>query len=175
MGLDRRTGGLLGTSASIVAGLLIIWVLWIIYVRGVASAFEAPTVYVMACLVALGPVALAGYSAYARRAYWHMTRISPIAIVLGALAVALGHSYSYLVGGGLIVAAYVIELVVGVKLYEDLREHTRLGAALFIAGVTVFMLSLPAVIALRQAALVSIAGDAVKIIGLALILVRMSG
>lgn len=168
-GLDKRTGGLVGTWASIVAGLLIVYVLAQVYRGGVEAAFRPPTVYAMAALVATGLFALWGYLAYAEEAAWHMRRLSPIALALGAAGVAAGLTAGPTAGGGLIVAAYLVELTVGARLYRDFQRETRLGAALFLAGVLVFMLFLPLAIAWRWAALVSMAGDIVKVAGLLLI------
>ncbi len=167
--LDRRSGGLVGTWASIVAGVLIMIVLWRVYRAGVAGAFEPPTLYVMASLVAVGLLALWGYWFYAQEAGWHMRRLSPVALALGALGAAAGALKGPVYGGALIVIAYLVELAVGVMLYRDFKRETRLGAALFLAGVAVFMLFLPLAIIWPWAALVSLAGDAVKVAGLLLI------
>lgn len=167
--LDRRSGGLVGTWASIVAGILIMIVLWRVYRAGVAGAFEPPILYVMALLVVVGLFALWGYWFYAREARWHMRRLSPVALALGALGTAVGALKGPVYGGALIVIAYLVELAVGVRLYRDFRRETGLGAVLFLVGVAVFMLFLPLAIIWPWAALVSLAGDAVKVAGLLLI------
>ena len=174
MALSRRDGGILGTAASIAAGLLIIYVLYVVYASGVQAAFEEPALYAMGALVAEGVMALIGYWYYADRAAWHMRHLSPLALTLGAAAVAVGYFYGSMVGGGLIITACLIELAVGAKLYEDFKGETRIGAVLFLLGVLVFMVFLPFSLYWRYVAIISMIGDIVKIIGLTVILVRMT-
>ena len=175
MALSKRDGGILGTAASIAAGLLIIYVLYVVYTDGVQAAFEEPTIYAMCALVAEGVIALAGYWYYADKAAWHMRHLSPVALTLGAAAVAAGYLYGSMVGGGLIIIAYLAELAVGAKLYEDFKSETKAGAVLFLLGVLVFMVFLPFALYWRYAAIISMIGDIVKIIGLTAILVKMAG
>ncbi len=173
--MDGRSGGLLGTWASIVAGLLIVYVLWVVYSGGVAAAFRPPALYAMAGLVAVGFAALIGYTRYAIEASWHMRNLSPLALALGAGAVAAGVTVGPLAGGTLVVAAYAVEIMVGARLYRDFLRETRLGAVLFLAGVLVFMGALPLILVDRAFALVSLAGDVVKVMGLLIIAARMHG
>ena len=166
-------GGVVGTIASIVAGFLIMYVLVVVYRHGVEAAFSPPSIYIMAALVVTGLFALWGYWSYASVARWHMRRLSPIALVLGATAVVVGGFIDPLVGGALVVVAYLVELSVGLKLYHDFKRESRIGAGLFLAGVVVFMLFLPFAVLFGVAALVSLVGDIVKVIGLFIILINM--
>lgn len=172
---ERRLGGIVGTWASIVAGLLIVYVLWVVYDGGVAAAFRPPALYAMAGLVAAGFAALAGYVRYAVEAAWHMRNLSPLALALGAGAVVAGVKAGPMAGGALVVAAYMVEIMVGARLYRDFLRETRLGATLFLVGVLVFMGALPLILVDRVFALVSLAGDAVKVAGLLVIAARMHG
>jgi hypothetical protein len=171
--LDERSGGILGTVASIVAGVVILHVLWIIYSEGLDNLLKTPYIYELVLLVIIGVFAYIGYINYAKQAKWHMTYLSPIALLFGAIAVPIGYKYGALMGGGLIIIAYLIELTVGLKLFKDFQKETGLGALLFLAGVTVFMIFLPVILYTLVAALISFAGDFVKIIGLTLILWKM--
>ncbi len=169
----RRIAGIIGTWASIVAGLLIIYVLWIVYSKGVEAAFEPPSLYAMAGLVVSGIFALLGYVYYAITASWHMRTLSPIALGLGALAVIAGYKLGAIAGGSLIVAAYLVEFLVGYRLYLDFKRDAGSPATLFLAGVAVFMGGLPFILLWRPAALLSLVGDAVKVVGLTLILAKL--
>lgn len=170
----RRVGGIVGTWASIIAGLIIILVLWRVYSEGIEAAFRPPTVYAMASLVLVGFFALVGYVYYAVSALRHMRTLSPIALALGAAAVVSGYTISAMVGGGLVVAAYLVEFLVGYKLYRDFeRDAGRAAGLLFLAGVSVFMGGLPFILLWRPMALVSLAGDAVKVVGLTLVLAKL--
>lgn len=171
--MDRRTGGIIGTVASIVAAILILYVLVEIYYSGIDSIFEPPVVYAMIALIASGVFALIGYWYYTVEAAWHMRHLSPVALLLGALGVAAGYYYGPVLGGSLIVLAYIVELFVGVKLYRDFLRESRMGALLFLVGVVVFMVFLPVILVAPAASLVSAAGDAVKTLGLIIVLWRM--
>ncbi len=168
--MDRRTGGIFGTVASIIAALLILYVLINIYNRGLDNIFSTPTIYVMAGLIVSGVFALIGYWHYTLEARWRMRNLSPIALTIGALGVVLGYLYGPMLGGSLIVLAYVIELFVGIRLYEDFKSTSPMGARLFLIGVVVFMVFLPVILVAQVAALVSAIGDIVKIAGLLVVL-----
>lgn len=99
-----------------------------------------------------------------------MRNLSPVALAIGALGVVLGYLYGPMVGGSLIVLAYIIELFVGIRLYEDFKSTSPTGAKLFLVGVVVFMLFLPVILVVKEAALVSAIGDTVKIAGLLVVL-----
>ncbi|MCE4626053.1 MAG: hypothetical protein F7B78_00165, partial [Desulfurococcales archaeon] len=128
------------------------------------------TIYVMAGLIVSGVFALIGYWHYTLEARWRMRNISPIALTIGALGVVLGYLYGPMLGGSLIVLAYVIELFVGIRLYEDFKSTSPTGARLFLIGVVVFMVFLPVILVAQEAALVSAIGDIVKIAGLLVVL-----
>jgi len=168
--MDRKTGGILGTVASIVAALLILYVLIDIYNNGLDSIFKAPTVYIMTGLIVSGVFALIGYWHYTLEARWRMQNLSPIALAIGTLGVVLGYLYGPMIGGSLIILAYIIELFVGIRLYEDFKSTSPMGAKLFLIGVVVFMLFLPVILVVKEAALVSAIGDTVKIAGLLVVL-----
>ncbi|MCE4622549.1 MAG: hypothetical protein F7B19_04460 [Desulfurococcales archaeon] len=124
----------------------------------------------MAGLIVSGVFALIGYWHYTLEARWRMRNISPIALTIGALGVVLGYLYGPMLGGSLIVLAYVIELFVGIRLYEDFKSTSPTGARLFLIGVVVFMVFLPVILVAQEAALVSAIGDIVKIAGLLVVL-----
>ena len=168
-GLATRGGFEAGTLASIVAGVLIEGLLAGIAVNGLEWAFSSTGLTVMAALVAIGVVAYAGYSSWAREARFLMRYVSPLALVLASAAVAGAASgrLGVVEAGGLIVAAYLVELAVGLKLAADFRGVNPLYAKLFLAGVGVFVLTLPLVLVDPRLALVPLAGNTVKIVGLA--------
>ncbi|MCE4630033.1 MAG: hypothetical protein F7C82_07110 [Desulfurococcales archaeon] len=124
----------------------------------------------MAGLIVSGVFALIGYWHYTLEARWRMRNLSPIALTIGALGVVLGYLYGPMLGGSLIVLAYVIELFVGIRLYEDFKSTSPMGARLFLIGVVVFMVFLPVILVAQVAALVSAIGDIVKIAGLLVVL-----
>ncbi len=68
MALSKRDGGILGTAASIAGGLLITYVLYVVYTDGAPASFKEPTIYTMGALAAEGVMALAGYWYYTDKA-----------------------------------------------------------------------------------------------------------
>ena len=164
-----------GNVVSLVAALLIGYLLVVVYGLGFEALFVRPLVYVLGLLVVLGVVARHAYMGMARASLMAFRRVAPVVIVLAALGVVVGGVYSPLVGGGLIVLSYLLETLVAVPLSRDLAEISLLGSRLFIYGIVLFGASLPFIIAVREAALVALLGDSIKALGLILILVNLRG
>ena len=167
------TRGIAGTVASIVASVLILVVMVGVYLVGPQVAFQEPCVYVLGALILVGLWAYYGYLGYARHALWRMKYVSPVALALGTAAIVAGYKYGVEYGGLLVFLSYIVETSVGIKLYRDYAEEDPLGAKLFLAGVTMFVVSLPLVLLDRRAALLGIVGDIVKLAGLLLVLFRL--
>jgi hypothetical protein len=120
-------------------------------------------------LIVVGIGAYYGYIAYAIEAAWHLKNLSPIALVIAAAGVIAGHR-DPLNGGGLIVLAYIIEYIVGSKLFRDFESESRLGSLLFLTGVTIFIIGLPFRVLNKTIVLVPLTGTIIKLAGLILIL-----
>lgn len=165
---------LIGNYASLVAGLVIEALLLEIYLHGVSTLFDTPTIYWLLALLPLGIVAYTGYSKGTRHAKEYMQRVSPLALILAGIGAIT--AYQGLLGvreaGLFIVAAYFVELLVGQKLAKDLSELDELGSRLFLIGVTVFVLSLGLVLVDNGLALIPLIGNTVKITGFAKIVLR---
>ncbi|MCE4624339.1 MAG: hypothetical protein F7C35_00535 [Desulfurococcales archaeon] len=168
----RVKRGIIGTVASSIASILIAIVLIIVYYDGIEAAFKPPGLYLLVALIIVGLVALYGYLGFSKVSYWHMKNISPIALVLGSLAIAVGY-FRPVEGGALIFLAYVVEFFVGSKLYIDYKEVHPTGALLFVMGVTIFIVSLPIIILNQSVALVALVGDIIKLAGLLMVLGRL--
>jgi len=171
--MAKISRGIVGTVASIVASILILVVMIGVYLRGPAVAFQKPCVYVLASLILVGVWAYYGYLGYARHALWRMKYISPVALALGTAAIAAGYWRGAEAGGALVFLSYIVETSVGIKLYKDYAEEDPLGAKLFLAGVSLFVISLPLILLDRRTALLGIIGDLVKLAGLLLVLIRL--
>ncbi len=170
----RDVRGVIGTVASIIASILIMIVLIAVYKRGPEAAFQWPRTAVLWLLILVGIVAYYGYLGYARVSLERMRKVSPIALALGAAGIVAGEKMGVIAGGTLIVLAYIVETSVGLALAKDYEEESRAGSLLFLAGVTLFVVSLPLMIVDRRLALLGIAGDTVKIVGLLLVLARIA-
>lgn len=169
---NRVKRGIIGTVASSIASILIAIVLIIVYYDGLESAFKPPSLYILVVLIVVGLAALYGYLGFSRVSYRHMKNISPIALLLGSLAIAVGY-FRPVEGGALIFIAYVAEFFVGSKLYVDYKEVHLTGALIFVLGVTIFIISLPITILNQSAALVALVGDIIKLAGLLMVLGKL--
>lgn len=170
----RDVRGVVGTVASIVASILIMAVLIAVYKRGPEAAFEWPCTAVLWLLILVGVAAYYGYTGYARASLERMRKVSPIALALGAAGIIAGEKMGVMAGGALIVLAYMVETSVGLALARDYEEESRAGSLLFLAGVSLFVASLPLMIVDRRFALLGIAGDTIKIVGLLLVLASIA-
>ncbi len=171
--MDRKTGGIIGTLASIIAAILIAYILAVIGLDGVEAAFQQPALSIMILLLLSGLTALYGYIYYTEESYKYMRFLSPLALALAGAGVAVG-VYDWLAGGALIVLGYIVEFIVGYHLAKDFARDSPEGAKFFLIGVSVYMLGLPFIILSKYAAFVSLAGDLVKLYGLILVLEGIS-
>lgn len=174
--MDRERLGWMrvGNLASVAAGVIIEVLLSMIALEGLVVLFQGWGLWLLLSLFPIGGVAYLGYSRSAVEAAWHMRYLSPIALGLAAAGVALGAwgLASPRAAGAFIVAAYLLELAVGVPLSRDFARIDGAAARLFQAGVTIYVLSLPLVLVDHRLALVPLAGNTVKIVGLALLALR---
>ncbi len=166
--------GIIGTVSSIIASIIIFIVLVEVYLKGPSTIFIEPYIYLLAMLIMVGLTAYYGYLGYARKAYWRMKYISPIALALGSTAILAGYKYGAELGGAIVFASYIVETSVGIKLYQDYAEEDKNGAILFISGVLVFIVSLPVILVDKRAALMGMIGDLVKLAGLVIVFIRLT-
>ena len=170
----RKARGVIATTASIVASILIVLVLFdICRSNTISAAFHGWPLWVLWSLILVGIIAYYGYLGYARHAYREMKLLSPIALLLGAAGTVAGMKGYVEAGGALIFLAYIIEMIVGRKLYYDYREESEAGAVLFILGVTLFVVSLPLALVRVKLVILGIIGDIVKLEGLILVLAAL--
>ncbi len=166
---------MIGTSFSIIASILIAHVLYEVYTGSIGAAFQPPALYSMIALILVGIGALYGYLGYSEISLWHMKHLSPIALILGAVSIVVGVKVGPKEGGALIVLTYIVELSVAWNLAKDYSKESKIGSTLFIAGVTIFLVSLPFVIINKAIALVPLVGDIIKLAGLLLVLQGITG
>jgi len=158
-------------TLSIIAAFIIEYLLYTVYRWGTLAAFTPPTSLLFIPLIALAAAVYQGLKVFAVNARWAVERVLPAGIAGAALAFLMTltpdlRSLSMY----LISLVYLAELAVGVKLYRDIEGLSRPGAALFIGGMTLFILTLPLSIYAREAALLPMTFNAVKTLGLALLL-----
>lgn len=160
-------------SASIVAAVIIEYLLYVVYTSGVYAAFSPPTSLLFIPLVALAYHVyrnLLVFADHARRAT--ATLLPPgIAGASVAFLLTLGQPTRFL-APYTIALVYLAELAVGIKLYRDLEPLTRLGSMLFVGGMALFIGTLPLAIFEPRAAALPMFFNVVKTIGLALLLYK---
>lgn len=154
---------------SIAAALIIQVILPLVALRGLHGLF-APLL--APCLAVL--LAIAGYVYRELLLFSQAARGAVRLWGLGGIMTAsagfiLGVLGDTIIGAGLIVLAYYGELVVGVRLREDLRIVASRGVDVFTYGMLVFILSLPLVLLDPRLVLVPFAGNLAKMYGLLLI------
>lgn len=158
-------------ALSIVAAFVIEYLLYTVYRGGAIAAFTPPTSLLFLPLVAIATAVWRGLRVFAVNARWAVERVLPAGIAgaflafLMTLEPGLREPSMYLIS-----LVYLAELFVGVKLYRDIEGLSRPGAALFVGGMALFILTLPLSIYIRQAALLPMAFNAVKTLGLAILL-----
>jgi len=143
-----------------------------IYLNDIRYLFGSSTIALLASLFPIGLVAYIGYSRGTKRAKRVMETVSPLALLLAGIGIAA--AYLGLLGvreaGLFIVAAYYVELVVGIPLSRDFAEVDGAGAAMFLVGVSFFVLTLALVLVDHRLAVLPLAGNTVKIAGFAKLL-----
>jgi len=158
-------------AASIAAAFIIEFLLVIVYLRGAVAAFTPPASLLFIPLVAIAYMVyrwLLAFAVNARRAA--QTLLPPgiagafIAFLMTLFEVTRQPAMF------LIATVYLAELGVGLKLYRDIEPISRAGALLFIGGMTLFITTLPLAIFNNQAAAAPLLFNAVKTLGLALLL-----
>ncbi len=159
-----------GSVLSVAAAIAIQYVLVSLAAgAGLESLYKPPLLWALLALIAIGLPVYYSYVKGTIHAYRVMRNVSPLALLLASIGVALGALYDPVAGSASIIAAYVVELVVGAKLYRDYLYYSRPGAKLFLAGVTVFVATLPLVVLNPLAALLPLTANTVKAAGLAAI------
>ena len=155
---------------SLLAAVVIEVLLAQVYARGYETLFTGPP---LALLAFLGAVALLVYRDLTRYLGWGDVLFAVAGLAgIGLAATALGGYWAGLWGAGraawLVVGAYFMELVVASRLYSVLSPLSRAWTIAFVGGAGLFILSLPLVVAMGAGlALVPIAGNMVKAIGIA--------
>ncbi len=162
---------------SLVAAVVIEGLMTLVALEGYGVLFRPPALY---ALVLLGLLALLVY-----RNLVAYTGKDPVIMASGILGIALAlagvglRTLGFAAdqgAAGLVVAAYFLELVVGLRLYRYLEGLSRAWAGVFIGGAGVFILSLPLVVLLgRKWALLPLVGNAVKAVGLLGLLLVLRG
>ncbi len=158
-------------AASIVAAVIIEYLLVKVYVDGLYAAFTPPTSLLFLPLIALAYLVYRRLLAFARNAERVARALLPPGIAGAFIAFVLTLSDATRpLAPPLIAIVYLAELAVGVKLYRDIEAMSKAGASLFVAGMALFIITLPTAILDHRAALAPIVFNAVKTAGLALLL-----
>jgi len=157
---------------SIIAALIIEYLIYKVYAGGWQEAFTPPTSGLFIPLVAIAYLVYTRLRVFAENARWPVERLLPPGIAGAALAFILTLSPATRLASAVLVSlVYYVELAVGVKLYKDLKSLSWVGALLFVAGMAAFILTLPLSILDSRLALVPLAANATKTLGLAVLLV----
>ena len=153
---------------SLVAAVVIEGLMALVAMEGYGVLFKPPALYALGLLGLLALLVYRYLVAYTGR--------DPVIMASGLLGIALALAgvvlrlLGFATDQGaawLVVAAYFLELVVGLRLYRYLEGLSRAWAGVFIGGAGMFILSLPLVVLLgREWALVPLVGNAVKALGL---------
>ncbi len=168
----QNKGMLYGNLVSIIAALIIAYLLLIVYRYGFEILFRDGYFMLMIVLVALGVLARYFYMDAVGHAERAFRDIAPWVILLAFAGVLLGYRYP-LYGGGLIVLSYFLEVPVAYALFRELRSISIVGALLFLAGIIIFGVSLPFTVFAREIAIVPLLGDIIKTLGLLLLVSKI--
>ncbi|MCE4611886.1 MAG: hypothetical protein F7B17_07950 [Desulfurococcales archaeon] len=158
-------------AASIAAAVIIELLLALVYFRGVSYVFSPPASLLFIPLIAIAYIVyrrLLAFTVNARRA---ASRLLPPGIAGAGIAFLLTLSDATRQAAPFLIAiVYLAELGVGVKLYRDLEPLSATGTKLFIGGMALFIITLPLAIFEPRAALGPLAFNAVKTLGLLILL-----
>ncbi len=160
-------------TLSILAAFIIEYLLLVAYSRGAPTTFSPPASHLFLPLVFIATLvwhSLRGF-VVAARTPTNLLLPPGIAGAFVAYLLTLASPGSTL-PMVLISTVYLAELAVGVKLYHDIKDTSRLGAILFVAGMAAFILSLPPVIIDSRVAIIPLAANLAKTAGLTLLLAR---
>jgi predicted anti-sigma-YlaC factor YlaD len=168
---QKQSHLLAGNIASLLAAIIIAYLLITVYYNGYQILFTAPYAYFMALLVVIGVLARHSYLKVATSASEALRRIAPLVISLAAIGVVTG-LFNSLLGGALIVVSYILEFFIALPLARDLASVSSIASRLFISGIIVFSASLPFIVFTSIAAVTALIGDAIKTLGLALLIIK---
>ncbi len=164
-----------GTLASIVAAIIIAWLLYQAYEYGYQVLFQGVRLAGMIALLAIGVAAGYSYKKVGGELGERVSRYAPIVLGLAGIGVMVGVLGYPLIGGGLIVVSYFLEASIGLPLYKYSTRYSQLGAKLFIAGVLFYSVTLPLIVVDSRAALLPLIGDIVKTVGLVILASKAAG
>ncbi|MEB3780194.1 MAG: hypothetical protein GSR85_08190 [Desulfurococcales archaeon] len=156
-------------AGSILAAVIIQLILALILLEGLEEVFKPPAVYGMLLLVAIAFYVYYHLLNSVRISRIRVKYLGPIGALLATVGIIVAQYHSIEAGGALIVAAYYSELLLGVKLREDLLQYKASGVNSFTAGMLIFILSLPLVILDNRLAAVPFAGNLLKTYGLVIV------
>ena len=158
-------------ASSVVAAFIIELLLALVYFRGVYYVFSPPTSILFIPLVAIAYMVYRRLLVFSVNAKWIASRLLPPGITGAGIAFLLTlNDTTRQASPFLIAIVYLAELAVGVKLYRDLEPLSPIGARLFIGGMALFILTLPLAIFDPRAALGPLIFNAIKTLGLTILL-----
>ena len=158
-------------SASIAAAFIIELLLILVYFRGVYYVFSPPASLLFIPLIIIAYIVYRKLLVFTVNARWAASRLLPPGIGGACIAFLLTLSDAARQASPFLIAAvYLVELAVGVKLYRDLEPLSPTGTRLFVGGMALFILTLPLAIFEPRAALGPLVFNAVKTIGLLILL-----
>ena len=152
---------------SVVAAVIIEYLLYRVYMGGALEAFSPPASFLFVPLVFIAFLVYRSLLVFARNARWAVSRILPLGIAGAFIAFifTLAESTRPL-AMYLIALVYYVELVVGLKLFRDIEPVSRIGSLLFVGGMALFILLLPVAIIRQEAVLAPMAFNLIKTGGL---------
>ncbi len=168
--MERVEGLKLGLTASVVAFVIIEYLLIVVSQSGVYKPFEGVNLLLISSLIPIGLAAYIGYLSWMRYGRRVFQIASALALVLGSGAIymgVLGSEYSL----ALLVTAYFTEVVVGPFLMKGFEEIDHLSSRLFVVGIAGFVFTLPLVALNPQYALIPFAFNLLKGFGLSKLLI----
>ncbi len=155
----------LALLVSIVAAALIVVALFSIYLVGVYGIFHWPYITLLISLLILGFPAYYGYSKAVIHAGKFIRYATPLALILALIGIIMGSMHDFL-GIVMLFLAYIIEEATGLLLRLDFQEISTRWTNVFIAGMTIFVVSILLVLISTKLVIVPIIGDVVKGIGI---------
>lgn len=151
-----------GNLVSIIAGILILAVLFQIAILGLQSAFSIPILAQFWLIWLLSIPAYIFYHNSSLKRKYFMDLMAPIAIVITLIGLILTSLHNF-IGLELILLGYVFEPIAGISIYLTVNNLV-LASNLFFWGAVIYTIGLP--LYLYNISEVAIIGDLVKIIGL---------
>lgn len=163
--MNNRSYMNLALLVSIIAAALIVIALFSIYLVGVYGIFRWPYITLLISLLILGFPAYYGYSKAVIHAGKFIRYATPLALILALIGIIMGSMHDFL-GIVMLFLAYIIEEATGLLLRLDFQETSTRWTNVFIAGMTIFVVSILLVLISTKLVIVPIIGDVVKGIGI---------